>query len=470
MGKTTTKKLISRQEITNVLMALDVGDIDAKAAAAKMQCSLSTVYNRLRSFQACGKVLLKHGNTGRAPVNKMPAQQRHELKTLLSGKYVGFNAQQVLRYLRQDEGIVVSRETVRRIIRENEDLAKRGTRNEVAVHQPRRRRSRFGELIQIDGSPHNWLMQDGPEPDLFCLSIFVDDATSMITAARFSPTENTSTYLALVEEHVNKYGIPEAFYSDRHSIFLPVASPSKNMAAKQEAALTQYQRVCDQLGIERIYALSPAAKGRVERAFQTLQGRWPQELRLKGAQSIDEANELLPELVKAYNEEFAVEAYIPEDAHVPFGSDRENLHRLCAHWVKRKLSKRLTCRYQSWILRVIGVAENWLLIGSEVYVVDYGQDKYELLLRDPTDNKLKSLAFERLKKKQTEPVEKFVTTKQIDEAWKRAIRQKERNRRSGWLAKREQKAEEALRRREEEVKQKEVALKERQTKKARSKD
>lgn len=113
--------------ITRVLMALDVGDITAKEAAIKMQCSLATVYNRLRTFASSGKVQFKHGNTGHSPVNKMPAEDLARLKSLLATKYADFNPQQAVGYLKQDEGISVSREKVRRLMHEiNSPEKKRG--------------------------------------------------------------------------------------------------------------------------------------------------------------------------------------------------------------------------------------------------------------------------------------------------------------------------------------------------------
>ena len=441
--------------ITRVLMALDVGDITAKEAAIKMQCSLATVYNRLRTFASSGKVQFKHGNTGHSPVNKMPAEDLARLKSLLATKYADFNSQQAVGYLKQDEGISVSREKVRRLMHEINSPEKKGKNPHERLHKPRRRRARFGELIQLDGIPHNWLMLPGPDPYTFCLTIFIDDATSRITAAQFSATESSETYLALLELHVRKYGIPQAFYSDRHSIFLPPNSPSKHMSAKQEVAATQYQRVCAALGIECIYAYSPAAKGRVERAFRTLQGRWPQELKLKGAKSIEDANKLLPDLVKAFNEEFSIRPYEEGDAHVPFTDDNENLHRLCAHWSQRKLSSRMTCQYKDQLLQVTGMAETWALKHAEVSIVEYPNGKLEMIWRDPRDRKLKLLSFQLSHRQQTEPVEKYVTAKEVDNEWKERMKKAERSRRSKWLTKRELQAEQALRRREEEVRSKE---------------
>lgn len=141
-----------------------------------------------------------------------------------------------------------------------------------------------------------------------------------ITAAGFFPTETAAGYLRLIKEHVLRYGIPLAFYSDRHSIFAPVN------AEDNEGDGTQFQRVCGLLGIESILALTPQAKGRVERLNQTLQGRWPKEFKLRGVGDITTANNHIEEFINEFNEEFAVEPLNKEDAHVPLSKGMSRGH------------------------------------------------------------------------------------------------------------------------------------------------
>lgn len=459
MSKSSSKKIRDAERNLQVLMALDVGDITAREAANFMECSLATAYNRLHAYQLTGKAAVKHGNTGRAPVNKLDPDTYKRLEELLSTKYRDFNPQQVLRYLKQDEGIEVSRETVRRLMRKLCPRQPDARQSQDRIHNLRRRRSRFGELIQIDGSPHNWLLREGPDPDLICLVIFIDDATGIITDAVFTPTETSEAYLLLIERHVIKYGIPQALYSDRHSIFTAALSTPKRGTAKQDAALTQYQRVCKELGIEPILAYSPSAKGRVERAFQTLQKRWPQELRLKGAKTIEDANAALPELLAAFNEEFGVTPFSEEDAHVSVPQENfPDVRRLCAQWTERVLSKRFTCQYAGEILEVTGKADTWFLKGATVNIVTYRDGLQEMVWLDPNDRKRKLLSFKKIKKNQIEPIEEYVTSKTIDEEWKRRVRAREETRKFNKLLRRELKVTEALRRREAEVGKKEEQL------------
>ena len=167
------------------------------------------------------------------------------------------------------------------------------------VFQLRDRRPRFGELIQIDGSPHDWFEGRGPRCTLI---VFIDDATSRLTALRFAPVESARAYLETLRCHVLKYGCPLAFYSDRHGIFRVNAKDAQSGDGK-----TELGRVAARLKIELIHALTPQAKGRVERANQTLQDRLVKEMRLRNICSIEAANAFVPAFIGFWNGKFAVE-------------------------------------------------------------------------------------------------------------------------------------------------------------------
>lgn len=158
----------------------------------------------------------------------------------------------------------------------------------------RRRRASRGELVQIDGSPHFWFPGDAERRTLIA---FIDDATSELLSAYFSPTEDTEAYVNALEYELVHNGIPMAIYSDRHSVFTSNVDEARRKSKPQP---TQFQKICDHLGIELILAHSPEAKGRVERLFQTLQKRWPKEFRILGIHNLAEANERMPELRKLF--------------------------------------------------------------------------------------------------------------------------------------------------------------------------
>lgn len=170
------------------------------------------------------------------------------------------------------------------------------------------RRARLGELGQIDGSAHDWFEGRAPRCTLL---VFVDDATSRIQAARFVGAETTVAYLEPVGEYIGRHGLPQAFYSDRHSIF------RVNAAESAKSSLTQFGRALAELGIEGICSNSPQAKGRVERANGVLQDRLVKLMRLAGIASWEAGNAFLPEFLVDYNGRLARPARQPEDAHAP---------------------------------------------------------------------------------------------------------------------------------------------------------
>lgn len=274
-----------------------------------------------------------------------------------------------IRYL-HNEGLEVSAETLRRLLGENSVLQQE---RKTALHRLRRRRAQFGELIQPDGSPHHWF---GPQRDRACLMVFIDDATSRITAAQFAATENSLSYRELIEQHVWRYGIPLAF-CDRHGIFTPVGD---HRTLRRSYQLTDYERVCRHLGIETIYAHSPRAKGRVERLNKTLQGRWPHQFAYEGITDIEQANANIDRFIEQYNEEFSVQARELTDAHVPFAQSREHLHRICAGWSEKNLGKNLSFSQNRKRFEVLIKEEKMRYRYRQVFLVHYEREqKYEIL-------------------------------------------------------------------------------------------
>jgi hypothetical protein len=198
----------------------------------------------------------------------------------------------------------------------------------------RDRRPRFGELIQIDGSPHDWFEGRGPRCRLI---VFIDDATSRLTALRFVPTETTRGYLEALRGHILAHGRPLAFYSDRHGIFRVNAKDAQSGDGK-----TEFGRVAERLEIEPIHALTPQAKGRVERANQTLQDRMVKEMRLRNIDSMEAGNGFSQTYMTLWNEMFAVPPRDETSAHRPWIGTPEALDDTIARREERVLSKALT--------------------------------------------------------------------------------------------------------------------------------
>ena len=211
------------------------------------------------------------------------------------------------------------------------------------MHQRRKRRRRFGELIQGDGSPHDWF--EGRSEKCTLLQ-FVDDATSNTTVARFEKTETTEGYLKLLKEHIEKYGRPLGLYVDKHAIFRV-----NREEIQKGVGITHFGQVVKDLDIELICAHSPQAKGRVERKNGVFQDRLIKEMRLRRISTIEEANKYLPEFLKEMNEKFGKEAENPEDAHREVRK-KEDLEKLFCRKEKRTLSKNLTMQHQGILYQI----------------------------------------------------------------------------------------------------------------------
>ena len=242
----------------------------------------------------------------------------------------------------------------------------------VCAHPMRERRSRFGEMIQIDGSPHDWFEGRG---DYCTLLVFIDDATGQLTQLHFAPTETTLDYMRVLHQHIVAYGVPAALYSDKHSIF--------RINAKEAApeAETQFARAARELGIESIHAHSPQAKGRVERANQTLQDRLVKEMRLAGINSMDEANAWLPGYIADHNHRFAIAPQDVSDAHLPYTGNPSDLVRILSVQKTKTLSKNLSCQHESQLLQVTTTGTGLGLRGARVTVHEHFDGRHEMLWR-----------------------------------------------------------------------------------------
>ena len=307
--------------------------IPQRVGAEHLCLSLRQVKRLVRAYRAGGDAGLVSRQRGRVSPQRLPAGVRLQAEALLRGKYAGFGPTLAAEKLAEFEGIAVSRETIRGL-QIAFGLWQPKSRRARRVHRPRQRRPRFGELVQIDGSPHDWLEGRGPRCTLI---VFIDDATSRLTALQFSPAETTAAYLAALKTHVLACGCPLAFYSDKHGIFRVNARDAASGDGK-----TEFGRVAERLKIELVHASTPQAKGRVERANQTLQDRLIKEMRLAGIATLEEAQAFAPLFIARWNTRFALPPRDPEDAHRPWTKTPEALDDMLARREERTLSKALT--------------------------------------------------------------------------------------------------------------------------------
>ena len=234
----------------------------------------------LKAYREEGVNGLLSKKRGKQSNRKIPEKIREETISHLKNRYQGFGPSFATEKLKEDYGVRVSVETVRKWMIE-EGLWKAKKQKQIRLHQRRQRRSREGELIQIDGSPHDWF--EGRRKKC-CLLGFIDDATSKIMHLKFTEAETTAGYLGSFKEYIEKHGKPECCYSDRHNIF----RINQIEEGYKKKGITQLGRALKELDIELICANSPQAKGIIERLFNTLQDRLVKELRLEGISSIEE--------------------------------------------------------------------------------------------------------------------------------------------------------------------------------------
>ena len=324
----------------------------------------------LAAYRREGAAALAHGNRGRKPRNSVSDDEANAVVKLASTTYAGSNHTHLTELLKEREGIDLSRPTVRRILTRAGISSPRHRR--PPKHRVRRQRMpQSGMLVQIDGSFHRWLGDDGPQ---FTLLLAVDDATSAVVNAVFGPEEDTRSYFTLMQGLIERWGRPVALYGDRHGVFKFSGRPRRT---QPPAEVTHFSRAMVELGIQMIFARSPQAKGRVERAAGTFQDRLVTELRLAGAETIDQANAVLRDFLPRYNLQFAVPAELGEPVYRPWHGDRPLDEILCIKH-PRKVARDNTVQYQWRTLQLLPTQERPSYAGVQVEVLEHTDGRLQV--------------------------------------------------------------------------------------------
>ena len=305
-----------------VVQRLLDGQMSVEEAALVLGLSQRQIFRLKAKVKAQGPAALAHGNRGRQPPHALPQDLRQRVLELAQTKYKGCNYTFLSELLGEFEGISLSPSSVRRILKAAGIPSPRQHRP-PKPHRRRPRKPQRGMLVLLDGSDHHWLEDRGPRLTLLAA---IDDATGQLLAALFRPSEDFEGYRLLLQQMAITHGLPLAIYSDRHSIFLSPQTednlPHQEQLLGHRRPLTQIGRILNELGIQHLLAHSPQAKGRIERAFGTLQERLVIALRLAGVCTLDQANAFLPHFLEDYNRKFAVppadsaSAFRPLPAHL----------------------------------------------------------------------------------------------------------------------------------------------------------
>lgn len=354
---------MSDKEIQRLAVLQDVRDhrITQVRAAEILNLSTRQITRLLQKLNQDGVSGLAHASRGQ------PGHRRHDelLKSkclsIISEHLLGFGPTLAHEKLSSMFALDIPVETLRRWMTANDLWIPRAKRQK-RPYQPRYNRDCFGELIQIDGSYHDWFEGRAGK---CCLLVYIDDATGKLLHLRFCQAETTFDYMLSTRAYIEQYGKPVAFYSDKHSVF------RVNQKSSQNSQITQFGRILNELNIDIIFANSPQAKGRVERANRTLQDRLIKEMRLENISSIEEANTWLPCFIEQFNQKFGKCARNSKNLHRPLTESKAELDDIFTWQEPRKVTKSLTITYDKCVYILEANEFNQKLVGQYISFLEY---------------------------------------------------------------------------------------------------
>jgi len=347
-------------------------------AAERMGVSYRQAKRLWKRYRAKGIKGLMHGNVGRASNHAKPNSLQRRVLRLIRKKYGGepgerFGPTLAAEHLEQDEDVVIGVETLRQWMLA-EGLWSRERRGR-AHRRRRERKAHFGELVQVDGSFHDWLEGRGPRG---CLMNMVDDATGT-TLCRLGKEETIWAAVGVLRAWIECYGVPQALYTDWKNVY--VRQPSAQERLGGEEPRTQFGRMCRELGIAIIAASSPQAKGRVERNHGTHQDRLVKKLRLDKINSLENANRYLEEkYCEEHNARFAVRPAAPQDFHLP-SPGRRKLEKIFRLERERALSNDWVVRDENRFYQVERQRLHHAPAKSQVTVCEWEDGRIEIHYR-----------------------------------------------------------------------------------------
>lgn len=350
-------------DVNRLRILQDVVDrrLTTRLAASRLEISDRHCRRLLERYRAEGPLSVANRRRGqRGNRQLMPGLAEHALR-IIRERYADFGPTLAAEKLSERHNIRVSVETLRKWMTAD-GLWVPHSRRKPRVYQPRYRRDCLGELVQIDGSHHDWFEGRASK---CCLLVYMDDATGRLMHLRFCETESAFDYMLATREYLDKYGKPVAFYSDKHAVF------RVSQAETRRTGTTQFGRVLHDLNIDLICANSSQAKGRVERANQTLQARLIKEMRLENITGIEEANAWLEIFIQDFNRRFAKAPQYPKNLHRPVDESQSELDDIFAWQELRTLSKSLTFQYDKMLYLVDPTEENTRIAGEKIMVLDY---------------------------------------------------------------------------------------------------
>ena len=392
------------------------GHITQNEAALMLGLSERQVRRVVRAVREEGDRGVIHKSRGLPSNRRMPDHVKEKALLLYQGKYPDFGPTLASEKLLEADGLRVSDETLRIWLIENGLWKKRRKRS--AHRQWRPRKECFGEMVQMDGSHHDWLEGRGPQ---LVLMGYIDDATNT-TFARFHEYEGTLPAMDSFKRYVRKYGLPLSVYLDRHTTYKSPRklTPEEELAGIAEP-MSEFERALKELGVEVIHAHSPQAKGRIERLFGVLQDRLIKEMRLRGIKTKDEANEFLKEYLPGYNQRFNLCPANDTDVHVRLPK-RFNLDKYLCIKTERTVRNDNTVAHNGKLYQVEEDAKSRKVtveerIDDSIHIMSHG---VSLKYKEITERPVKATPVRKT------PKPRVAQTPPADHPWRRAIRGRKR--------------------------------------------
>lgn len=351
-----------------IFQSLAEGNLKPGLAAKRLGLSVRQVLRMANRFREEGPTGLISRKCNCPSNNKIAPDIANLALSIIRERYADFGPTLACEKLRECHRLCISKETVR-LLMSNAGLWIPRRLRDTTVYQPRNRRNCLGELIQIDGSDHRWFEERAPACTLL---VYIDDATSKLMHLHFTFSESTFSYYEATRAYIELHGKPQAFYSDKHSVF----RVNQKQATGGDGH-TQFGRALYELNVEGICANSSQAKGRVERANLTLQDRFVKELRLQDISTMAAANAYAPTFIADYNHRFGKPPRNDFNAHRPLRPD-EDLNLIFTHRELRKVSKSLTLQYDKHLYMLADTSTTRGLIGSYIDVYEYPDGRIEV--------------------------------------------------------------------------------------------
>lgn len=347
---------IKRYEVVKRLIRKEINE---QSAAELIGRSVRQIRRMKKCVKKEGAKGLIHGNRGQKGHHSIPDQERDYIKDLLYAHYRDFPPGLACEKLEDKHGVKRDPKTIRSIM--IQEKLWRPRKNKIKLHREwRQRRSNYGELVQFDGSYHKWLEDRAKES---CLLLAIDDATGELVAGEFADHEGVIPVFGFWKKYIKTHGCPHSIYLDKFSTY------KMNPAFEQDNhdLKTQFERAMAELGVECITAHSPQAKGRVERAFRTLQNRLVREMRLAGINNRIEANRYLQEIfIPNFNARFAVAAKSQTNLHQPLKTrDKKRLDSIFSRHYERTIQNDYTISFR----------KTWFQIEKSDSLIIYKHDK-----------------------------------------------------------------------------------------------